>query len=225
MSGIVTLTQPVQLCFPKIIVPSTSSSFKRDDGQPSQPRYDCTLRFALDHPDLGRISAEMQAVAAERWGANPSAFPTPFSWALRDGNREDQLARQDGGKGKEWAKGYWILPLKAYPPRAPRLGAVDGNGTIHDFPGEGDARLDARKFFYGGAFVIAEFNFGTYPKKGQRAGTTGYGVTAYINRLFSYGGERVSEIEGRGDAPASELYNPAHVGRPTNASPLAGLPV
>src|SRR3990167_11388204 len=145
-----TFLTPVTLVFPGLITPFASTKFKGDDGSPASPRYSCTFRMLQSHPDIGRITEAMKQTAKERWG---DTLPEPFHWALKNGDAEHKLALQDGGKGKPWAQGFWILQAKAYPPRAPRLSATLPDGSFVDFPDSGDTLNDARQYLKGGVDV------------------------------------------------------------------------
>lgn len=167
----------------------------------------------------------MRDIAAQRFGADVNAYPKPWAWALKDGDSEDAASRAAGRKGKPWAKGFWILPLKASQKSPPRLGAVV-NGQPLKFAISGDARLDARQYFYGGAMVIADINFGCFPKKGMPPGPIGAGVSAYMNALLSFGGERQSDIDLGSEREATDMYDPSrqqHVGHTTAATPMDGM--
>lgn len=226
-----TVSTSAKLAFPKLIVAQASATFKRADGQPNTPRFEAVFLFSKHHPELLAISQEIQATVALRWPTgmpmDRTGQPAECSSPLLDGDIEHQLALQakPTGRGKPWAQGYWVLPTKAYPPRAPRLAAlVDGKAV--EFAQAGDARFDARPYFRGGFDVRAEINFTCYPKATDPVGPMGYGVTAYVNSVAYIGTGAVDPALEAGDQrPATSLLEQrAHVGVVTQVNTRQGLP-
>lgn len=197
------MTEPAPMVWINLVKP-------RSGDQKRKPRFETTFLLRPDSADLKRIEAEIQQIAAEKFGHMPQSIPLA---------RGDRLADEAKAKGKdrEFLRGY--IRLSAHAPVAklngdplmpPRIKVVL-NGAIID---RTDDRALAQPALYSGVLTIGTLSFAAYEGMGG-------GISCYVNEVLSLNkGERINTGVSDEERYAEALNK--YVGHVSAVDPTAG---
>lgn len=182
------LTIPVVMTHPALFVPR---AFGKKGKETGEPKYSSNFLFDPANTDLVAMKGLAAKVAKARWpGRALSELKFPFSNGDKVADKRKEKSGKDDG---DFNRGKVVIAARSK--FQPALSGVE-NGKVVDYTE--DTIAPAKKKFFFGAEVLAEFNFVPYDGVGNNPD----GVTAYLNKVFATGkGTRIA-----GQTSAAETF-------------------
>lgn len=208
--GLYTLTAPVLMAFPSLLVPK---AFKGKNGKDQgEPKYSANFVFKPDHPDLTPLKNLVVKIAKARWpDRDLKELALPFSSGTKLADARAAVCKEKGKEPDgEYQRGCAVINSKSkYQPTLSYL--VDGR--LIELVTEAEKKANQDKFYFG-VEALANFNVVAYEGPGKNPD----GVTIYLNAVLSLNkGKRL----GGGVPPASEVFK-GYAGSATTEDPTAG---
>lgn len=215
VQGIVQPTGPGRAVFCNVV---TARKFKKEGKEAGEARFDATMVFTKE--EMAPIFTKFKEVAADRWpGRDMKELRKPWVTAEKAIEDAGKRAAKKGGDATKVAtakeNAAKIFPAGTYVLKAgskfePVLSFSDG-GKIIEYTAAN--RANARKQFYGGAYIVPQLNLVSYVATKVDDPD---GVSAYLNLAhFVRDGEKI------GGANAADAFK-QYAGTVSNEDPTGG---
>jgi hypothetical protein len=206
-AGLVTLTAPVVMAYPNLIV---AKAIQRDGKDKGEPKFSAQFLFRPDSPDLAAIKAEIKKVALAKWPGRAIGTQSQqglFKLPIKPGDAAADKRKAAGKEDGEFQRGF--VMLRGASKFRPKLGILQA-GRLVELDGDGPINAHKDQFYFG-VEVFAQFNFVAY-----EGGNGPDGVTAYLQSVLSTGkGKKLSS----GGTSLADTFK-GYVGTVTGDNPL-----